>query len=365
MKIGITCYPTMGGSGILATRLGVEFANRGHEVHFITYERPVALGDLDHENVHVHKVNVSEYPLFRYPPYTVALASEMAKVSKENGLDLIHAHYAIPHSTAALLNREMTGTPYAVTLHGSDVTILGRDPSYRLANSHSVNSADAVTAVSKFMEKEARERIGIDVPITVIPNFVDTDRYSPATVQRCFGGFVITHISNFRPVKRIQDLVQAMRIVADEDPTALLVLIGDGPERPRIESLVEELDLRPNVVLTGFRDDVERLLKGSDVLALSSETESAPLTILEGMSCGIPVIATNVGGIPELVEDGVSGYLVPFKSPEAIADRILRINSDPDLKSRLGETARRIVLERYGVEKVLSQYIEVYEGMLG
>lgn len=365
MKIGITCYPTFGGSGILATRLGVELARRGHEVHFITYERPVAIHGKDQENVSVHLVSVVEYPLFKYPPYTIALSSEMFRVSEQQDLDLIHVHYAIPHSTAAYLSREMTGRPYAVTLHGSDVTILGSDPAYMPVNTHSIEGADAVTAVSHFLVEEARERLGITREIKVIPNFVDMEVFSPASceVMEKERDVVVAHVSNFRPVKRIQDLVNAMRMVVKRVPGARLMLIGDGPERHTIERLVNRLRLKPNVLLTGYRSDVAHLMRCSDVVVLCSETESSPLTLLEGMSCGLPVVATSVGGIPEIVEDGVNGLLVPPKHPEAIAEKILELNSDRGLRARLGEVARRTVLERYTAEKVVGEYEEVYEAM--
>jgi N-acetyl-alpha-D-glucosaminyl L-malate synthase BshA len=365
VRIGITCYPTVGGSGILATRLGVELAERGHEVHFITYERPVAIQDVDHDNVHVHLVTVVEYPLFKYPPYTIALGSGMFEVSQQQGLDLLHVHYAIPHATAALLAREITGVPYVVTLHGSDVTILGSDPSYLAVNTHSVEEADAITAVSAFMAREAHERLGISKEVSVIPNFVDAEAYSPApceVVERNNDrDVVVTHVSNFRPVKRIQDLVYATSIVAKEAPGVRLMLVGDGPERHGIERLIDRLNLRGNVLLTGYRSDIPNLLRCSDVVVLCSETESAPLTLLEGMSCGLPVVATSVGGIPEIVDDGVNGFLVPPKHPEAIAEKILELNANRELRTRLGEAARRTVLERYTADKVVRQYEETYE----
>ncbi|MGD2141857.1 MAG: N-acetyl-alpha-D-glucosaminyl L-malate synthase BshA [Candidatus Bathyarchaeota archaeon] len=367
LKIGVTCYPTVGGSGILATRLGVEYAKKGHEVHFITYERPVAIQHEDPENVFVHLVSVLEYPLFKYPPYTIALASEMFRVSEQQGLDLLHVHYSIPHSTSAYIARGMTGVPYVVTLHGSDVTILGSDSSYLPVNTHTIEKADAVTAVSRFMAKEAQERLGIQQRIHVIPNFVDEEAFAPNPVgeERIRNGrdIVVTHISNLRPVKRVHDLVYAMAIVTKEVPEAKLVLIGDGPDRHSIEVLVKRLKLSNNILLTGFRSDVAHLLGCSDVVVLCSETESAPLTLLEGMSSGLPVIATKVGGIPEIVQDGVNGFLVPPKNPEAIAERLLELNSDSSLRSRLGNVARETILERYTAEKVVGQYLKIYEAL--
>ena len=368
MKIGVTCYPTVGGSGILATRLGVEFAKRGHEVHFITYERPFAIQGKDYDNVFMHLVSVVEYPLFKYPPYTIALGSTMAKVIEQEELDLLHVHYAIPHSTAALLAREATGVPYVVTLHGSDVTILGSDPAYHRINTLSVERADAITAVSEFMAREAYERLGIGNDIQVIPNFVDADEYQPAPClvfqEERERDIVITHVSNFRPVKRVGDLVYAMKIVAKEVPNARLMLVGDGPDRHGIERLVDQLDLNENVLMTGYRSDVSRILKCSDTLVLCSSTESAPLTVLEALSTGLPVIATHVGGVPEIVEDNVNGFLVEPKHPEGIAERILQLNNDKPLREKLGEGARNTILERYTIDKVIKQYEETYERIL-
>jgi len=367
MRIGVTCYPSVGGSGILATRLGVELAKQGHDVHFIAYERPVAIQGVDQEGVHVHMVNVVEYPLFKYPPYTVALGSAMARVSEQQKLDVMNVHYAIPHATAAFLAREITGVPYVVTLHGSDVTILGSDPSYMAVNTYSINRADAVTAVSGFMQREAYERLAIKHEIKVIPNFVDSDLYSPApceAVERRPEGVVITHVSNFRPVKRIQDLVYAMRMVVKEAPGAQLMLVGDGPDRHCIEKLIEQLHLGKSVTLTGFRNDVANIFRCSDVGILCSETESAPLTLLEGMSCGIPMVAASVGGIPEIVQDGVNGLLVPPKQPEELAEAIIKLAKDGNLRGKLGAAARGTILEQFTAEKVVKAYLETFEGVV-
>jgi len=368
MRIGITCYPTVGGSGILATRLGVEYAKRGHQAHFITYERPVAIQGVDPENVHVHLVSVLEYPLFKYPPYTIALGSEMSRVTRKHGLDLLHVHYSIPHATAAYLSRGLTGKPYVVTLHGSDVTILGGDPSYEPVNTFSVEQADAVTAVSRFMAEEAKHSLGINKEVRVIPNFVDTEIYSPAPcelMEQPERDIVVAHVSNFRAVKRVDDLIYAMCMVTKTAPQAKLTLIGDGPERHRVERLIDKMDLRRNVVLTGYRSDVPELLRCADTLVLPSETESAPLTILEAMSTGLPVIATDVGGIPEIVDDGRNGFLVPLKHPEDIAERILELHGDREKLRRMGAAARETILERYSTETVVQQYLEVYERVTG
>jgi len=365
LRIGITCYPTFGGSGILATRLGVEIARRGHETHFITYQRPVAIHGIDYDNVYIHHVSVVEYPLFKYPPYTIALGSEMSRVTDRHGLDLLHVHYSIPHATAAYMSRQITGKPYVVTLHGSDVTILGSDPAYEPVNTYSVEAADAVTAVSRFMVEEARNSLGIEHEITVIPNFVDTELYKPDACidpERAESrDIVVGHVSNFRPVKRIEDLIYAMCIVTKKAPDARLILVGDGPERHGIERLIDKLGLRHSVLLDGYRSDVPERLKCLDTLVLCSETESAPLTVLEAMSSGLPVVATNVGGIPEIVEHGHNGFLVPLKHPEDIAERLLELNADKRKMRLMGERARETVLERFSTDKVVGRYLEVYE----
>ncbi len=368
MKIGITCYPTVGGSGILATRLGVELAKIGHETHFITYERPYAIQGYDIPNVKVHHVSVVEYPLFKYPPYTIAIASEMARVTQREQLDLINVHYSLPHATAAQLSREITGKPYVTTLHGSDVTILGSDPSYEPINTMSIEASDAITTVSHYMAQEAKNNLGIEKEIQVIPNFVDNEKYQPAPCYLLDNprpkAITLVHVSNFRPVKRIDDLIYSMCIITKKEPNAQLILVGDGPERHSIERLIDKLDLRRNILVTGYRSDVAEMMNCADALVLCSETENAPLTILEGMSCGLPIIATNVGGIPELIQDGKNGFLVPLKHPEEIAEAALKLNSDDNLLSKMGENARKTILQKYTKDIVLKQYLKVYESVI-
>ncbi len=368
MNIGITCYPTVGGSGILATRLGIELAKAGHSTHFITYERPFALQGVQSDLVKMHQVHVREYPLFKYPPYTVALATEMAEVTQKEGLDLLHVHYSLPHATAAQLARNVTGKPYVTTLHGSDVTILGEDPSYELINTMSVEASDAITAVSQFMADTARNNLGVKKEIKVIPNFVDHNKYQPAPCEliRAREGKAITliHVSNFRTVKRIEDIVYSMCVITKEEPKAQLILVGDGPERNRVERLVKKLELTENVLTVGYRNDVPGLMNCADALVMASETESAPLTILEGMSSGLPIIATKVGGIPEQVQDGHNGFLVQYAHPDEIAEAALKLNANPELQMDMGINARKTVLEKYTVDKVLSQYVKVYESVV-
>ena len=292
----------------------------------------------------------------------------MARVTKQENLDLINVHYSLPHATAAQLSREITGKPYVTTLHGSDVTILGSDPSYKPINTMSIEKSDAITTVSKYMADEARNNLGIEKEIHVIPNFVDHELYQPAPCHILDTprprAITLVHVSNFRPVKRIDDLIYSMCVITKKEPNAQLILVGDGPERHNIERLIDKLDLRKNILVTGYRSDIPAMMNCADALVLCSETENAPLTILEGMSCGLPVIATNVGGIPEQVQDGYNGFLVPLKHPEMIAEAALKLNSDEKLLAKMGENARKTVLERYTKNIVMKQYLEVYESVI-
>ncbi len=365
MKLGISCYPTVGGSGILATRLGIALAHRGHEVHFITYEAPFLLQDRDYKNVYVHLVDVVEYPLFNYVPYTVALGSQMIDVVKEAELDLLHVHYAIPQSTSAFLVKKAQGVPYIVTLHGSDVSILGVDAAYLNVTRLSLREADKVTATSNFLIDKAKKQMKLQREIVKIPNFVDSNLFRPLKKSEERGEIetVITHISNFRPVKRVQDLVRAMKIVVKKTEDCKLVLVGDGPERPAVAALIERFKLRGKVTLTGFRRDIPRILNYSDVLVIPSEMESAPLTLLEGMSCSVPVVAAKVGGVPEIVEDGVNGFLVAPRKPKQIAEKILTLHENPALREKLGKAGRNMVLEKYSKKRVVSLYEDLYESV--
>ena len=342
----------MGGSGILGTRLGVEFAKRGHRTHFITLETPFALQGIDYDFVKVHRVSVVEYPLFKYPPYTVALATEMSDVTDSAELDLLHVHYSLPHATAAQLARE----------------VMGNDPAYERVNTMSVEASDAITAVSKFMADEAHNNLGIEKKIHVIPNFVDNEKYQPAPCElieaRTEEAITLIHVSNFRPVKRVEDIVYSMCVITKKVPNAKLIIVGDGPDRRRVERLIDKLGLKKNIRMMGFRSDVPDILRCADALIMASETESAPLTILEGMSSGLPIIATDVGGIPEQVEDGVNGFLVPVKRPDEIAEAVLKLNADINLQTKMGENSRKTVLERYTVDRVLDQYMKIYESVI-
>ncbi|MFX1561725.1 MAG: N-acetyl-alpha-D-glucosaminyl L-malate synthase BshA [Promethearchaeota archaeon] len=366
MRIGITCYPGVGGSGLLATRLAVELAQRGHEVHLITYEIPYLLQEGRYENITVDLVNVLEYPLFRYPPYTVALASEMAQVVKSQKLDLIHVHYAIPHAVSAYLARQMTGIPYVVTLHGSDVHTLGADPAYQSTTRFAVEAANAVTCVSKHICQTADQTLGIHCKLNPITNFIDANRFQSGDCLCKWNhhGKHLIHVSNFRPVKRVADLVTAFAQIANQIPDANLLLIGDGPTRPDVENLVKDLDLMGRVRFLGFKRDVESYLRCARGFALCSELEGAPLSLLEAMSCSLPVIVTEVGGIPEIIKDNENGLLVPFGDLDTLANRLYAVFTDDVLVKRLGKNARATILSKHTAEKVVPQYEAVYESVI-
>ncbi|MFX1563029.1 MAG: N-acetyl-alpha-D-glucosaminyl L-malate synthase BshA [Promethearchaeota archaeon] len=366
MRIGITCYPGVGGSGLLATHLAVELAQRGHEIHLITYEIPYLLQEGRYENVTVDLVNVLEYPLFRYPPYTVALASEMANIAKLHELDLLHVHYAIPHAVSAYLARQITGIPYVVTLHGSDVHTLGADPAYQLATRFAVEAANAVTCVSKHICQTADQTLGIRCKINPITNFIDANRFKSGPCLHGWNhqGKHLVHVSNFRPVKRVVDLITAFAQIADQIPDAHLLLLGDGPTRSDVERIVCDLDLTERVRYLGFKRDVETYLRCAQGYALCSELEGAPLSLLEAMSCSLPVVATEVGGIPEIIKDGENGLLVPFGDLDALANRLYAILTDDVLSQKLGENARATILSNHTAEKVVPQYEAVYESVV-
>ncbi len=366
MRIGITCYPGVGGSGLLATRLGVELAKRDHEVRFITYEVPFELQEGVYENVKVDLVDVLEYPLFRYPPYTVALASRMAQVAQKHQLDILHVHYAIPHALSAFMANQMTGVPYVVTLHGSDVHTLGADPAYQPATRFAVEAAHAVTCVTNHICQTAEQTLGVRCSIEPITNFTDTELFKPnaCEFQMRNGKQQLIHVSNFRPVKRVSDLVTAFAQIASEVPDVDLLLLGDGPTRHDVDRLIRKYELNNRIQCPGFKRDVHQYLRCADAFALSSELEGAPLSLLEAMSCGLPVVSTAVGGIPEIIEDGENGLLVPFGDIDAMAEKLYAILTDSTLAGRLGKQARQHIIKHHTVEKVLPQYEAIYEKVI-
>ncbi len=369
MKVGITCYPTYGGSGIVATELGLELAARGHEVHFITYANPIRL-DTALPRIHSHEVEVSTYPLFQFPPYCLALASRMAEVAERYSLDLLHVHYAIPHSISALLARSMLAVerrlPFITTLHGTDITLVGRERSYFPITKFSIDQSDGVTAISEYLRAKTVEVFGTSNEIRVIRNFVNCDLYKPAPEARRdnpytpHGEKVLVHISNFRPVKRTQDCIRILEAVR-QNVAAHLLMIGDGPERGPAESLAQELGLESHVTFLGKQDHIERLLPLADVLLLPSQLESFGLAALEGMACGVPAVATRVGGVSELITDGVDGFLETPGDVAGQAARVTALLSDESLCSRLSQAARSTAVERFCTTHVIPLYERYYQ----
>ncbi|HUA17775.1 MAG TPA: N-acetyl-alpha-D-glucosaminyl L-malate synthase BshA [Bryobacteraceae bacterium] len=362
MRIGITCYPTYGGSGIVATELGLELANRGHDVHFITYSNPIRL-DPGTPRIYYHEVEVSTYPLFQYPPYCLALASRMAEVADDYNLDLLHVHYAIPHSTAALLAQQMVARrrrlPFITTLHGTDVTIVGMDRSYLPITKFSIEKSQGITSVSQDVRRQTYEVFGVPNEIRVIYNFVNTDTYHPAEDRRG-GEKKLMHISNFRPVKRVTDCVRILAEVMRETP-AHLYMVGDGPDRPEAHRLARELGLDSQVTFLGKQDHVERLFPEMDVLLMPSEMEAFGLGALEAMACGVPAVATGAGGLPELVTDGVDGFLERVGDIAAQSTRVVQLLTDENLHQRMAEAARRTAVERFASTIIIPQYERYYE----
>src|SRR5271154_2165145 len=371
MRIGITCYPTYGGSGVVATELGIELAARNHEVHFISYAMPIRLSGPS-ERIFFHEVEVTTYPLFDHPPYTLALATKMGEVAEQAQLDLLHVHYAIPHSVSALLARMMTAPrrlPFITTLHGTDITLVGSDRSYLPITRFSIEQSDGVTAISQYLRDRTVKEFEIKRPIDVIPNFVNCDLYvrsddASARAKWAPGGEpILMHLSNFRPVKRITDVVEIFALVREKIP-AKLVMIGDGPDRGAAEYIVRKKRLTKDVFFLGKQDRVQEKLGLADLFLLPSQTESFGLAALEAMACEVPVIATNVGGLPEVVTHGVDGYLVPPRDVAAAAKYALEILSLPDRGRLMGQEARVNARRRYCSNDVIPMYEAYYRKVL-
>ncbi|MBE9490456.1 MAG: N-acetyl-alpha-D-glucosaminyl L-malate synthase BshA, partial [Bacteroidetes bacterium] len=334
MKIGIVCYPTFGGSGVVATELGLELSKRGHEVHFITYSQPVRL-ELLSNNVHYHEVNVPEYPLFQYQPYELALSSKLVDMAKLHEIEVLHVHYAIPHAYAAymakkMLKEEGIELPVVTTLHGTDITLVGSHPFYKSAVTFSINKSDAVTSVSQSLKDDTIRLFNIERDIEVVPNFIDLNKYNHKFAD-CQRGMmanddekIITHISNFRPVKRIGDVINIFNNIQKEVP-AKLMMVGDGPEKESAEQLCEKLGIEDKVIFFGKSHEIDKILCFSDMFLLPSETESFGLVALEAMACGVPVISSNTGGIPEVNIHGVSGFLSNVGDVEDMTKNALHI----------------------------------------
>ena len=373
MKIGITCYPTYGGSGAVATELGIDLARRGHHVHFITYAMPFRLRGYT-ERVFFHEVDTrtGRYPLFDHFPYTLALASKQHEVAEREELDVLHVHYAIPHATTAFLAREMLGPkrPLKVitTLHGTDITLVGQEASFFPITQFSIERSDAVTAVSDYLREETLRAFGcVNCSITTIPNFVNLEEYSPAADGECAGlapegHKLITHISNFREVKRVKDVVRVFSRIRHAMP-ATLIMIGDGPERDDAEREARDLDVAADVRFLGRLDTVAKILQASDLFLLPSQSESFGLAALEAMACGVPVVASRAGGLPEVITDGVNGILEPVGSVEAMGRRAVDLLRSGTRHRSMREAAIAKARE-YSADRIVPMYERLYEDVI-
>ncbi len=368
MNVGITCYPTYGGSGIVATELGMELAARGHEVHFITYANPIRL-DPDTPRIHYHEVEVSTYPLFQYPPYCLALAGRMAEVAESYKLDLLHVHYAIPHSIAALLAQQMMAPvrrlPYITTLHGTDITLVGADPSYFGITKFSIEKSDGITSISDNLREKTVEIFGVPNEIRVIKNFVNCDLYRPDNEKKGAAAYapngekLLIHLSNFRPVKRVLDCIRILAEVRKSVPARLL-MVGDGPERGPAEHLARNLKVERDVIFLGKQNHVERLIPLAHVLLMPSEMESFGLVALEAMACGVVPVATRVGGVPELITHGEDGFLEDVGDIEAQAARVVELLSDDALHWKMAKAGRWNAGERFCTDRIIPLYERYY-----
>lgn len=371
MKIGITCYPSAGGSGIMATELGKRLAGLGHEVHFITSALPIRLRGFV-ENIFFHEVIPDSYPLFHYPPYEVSLATRMHDVALQYDLDILHVHYAIPHAVSSFLAQEMLKPrkiTTVTTLHGTDITLVGALPSFQRLTRFSIERSNGVTAVSEWLKRQTDEKFPVDCPITVIPNFIDTKLFRPVEKPsaRCrlgpAGDKIIMHISNFRPVKNIEAVVEAFAGI-NRKVSSRLALVGDGPELARADTLARQFGVHDRVLFLGNQEFVEEILPAADLFLLPSHHESFGLVALEAMSAGVPVIATSQGGPPEVIEDGVTGYL---RAPDDVAGMVsagIEVLADPDRARRMGEAARKSAVDRYDIDRVVPRYVDFYRATL-
>jgi len=373
MKIGITCYPTVGGSGVVATELGMALAEGGDEVHFISYALPSRLA-LPRPRVSFHEVVAPTYPLFVSPPYTLALATRMAEVAEHSKLDLLHVHYALPHAISGYLARDLVAfdggsLKVVTTLHGTDITIVGQDRSYLPITRFGIEKSDGVTAVSRYLRDVTVKELGVRREIDVIPNFIDGELYRPdgaseyARTLRRGGEKILMHVSNFRPVKRVADVIRVFDLVRRRIP-ARLILVGDGPQRALAEQLVEENGLAAQTTYLGNVAAIETLLPIADLFLLPSDAESFGLAALEAMACGVPVIGTAKGGLPEVVDDGKEGFLRPVGDVEGMADAALSLLDDPPLWKRFSEAARLRALREFPTASIVKRYRQLYEAVL-
>lgn len=372
MKIGIVCYPTFGGSGVVATELGLALSKRGHEIHFITYSQPVRL-ELLGNNVHFHEVNVPEYPLFLYQPYELALSSKLVDMVKLHGIEILHVHYAIPHAYAAYMAKKMLQeegiyVPIVTTLHGTDITLVGSHPFYKTAVTFSINKSDAVTSVSQSLKDDTLRLFDIKNEIEVVPNFIDISKQKHQFTD-CQRGFmaderekIVTHISNFREVKQIPDVIKIFYNIQKEIP-AKLMMVGEGPEKEKAERLCQTLGISDKVIFFGNSHEIDKILCFSDLFLLPSITESFGLAALEAMAAGVPVISSNTGGIPEVNINGVSGYLSEVGDIEAMSKNALHILSNPEILRQFKQNAIA-ESKKFDIHNIVPQYETIYERTL-
>jgi len=379
MKIGITCYPTYGGSGVVATELGKALAMRGHEIHFISYAMPTRLNGFV-DNIFYHEVEINNYPLFEFPLYSIALASKMVEVTKFHDLDLLHAHYAIPHATSAFLAREIlnsesstkTDMKFITTLHGTDITLTGLEPSFLPTMKFSIQKSDGVTAVSKFLKDKTQQQYQIDKEIEVIPNFIDINKYKREDNEKtkCFrknfaknDEKILTHTSNFRALKRVRDVITIFNEVKQKVDSKLL-LIGDGPERSECERYSRELGIFEDIKFMGKQDALVELLSVTDLFFIPSQSESFGLSALEAMSCGVPVISSSVGGLPELNLHGETGYIAEIGDVERMAKYAIELLTNEKRYEQLSANARKRA-EYFSEENIVPMYEKFYDKVLG
>lgn len=370
MKIAIVCYPTFGGSGVVATELGLELAHRGHEIHFITYRQPVRLALLN-PNVHYHEVNVPEYPLFHYQPYELALSSKLVDMVKLYKIELMHVHYAIPHAYAGYMAKQMLkdegiNIPMITTLHGTDITLVGNHPFYKTAVTFSINKSDIVTSVSQSLKDDTYALFNTKKEIHVIPNFIELDKHRNEKQISCQRSVmatteekIITHISNFRKVKRIPDVINVFYKIQQKIP-AKLMMVGDGPEKEKAEQLCYRLGIHDKVIFFGESNEIDKILSYSDLFLLPSETESFGLAALEAMAWGVPVISSNSGGLPEVNFEGHSGYLSDVGNVDEMAANAIKILEDDTTLSEFKANALQVA-QQFDIKNILPLYEEVYK----
>lgn len=370
MNIGIVCYPTFGGSGVIATELAKGLARKNHNVHILSYAKPARL-DTFQTNISYHEVNLNSYPLFEYPPYDLALANQMASLIEYEGIDVLHVHYAIPHATSAYLAKQILGekaahVPIITTLHGTDITLVGSDPSYKSVVDFSINQSDGVTAVSNYLRDETYRRFDIRKDIEVIPNFIDLDRFQRSNKEHFRKAIspenekIIVHVSNFREVKRVPDVVSVFDYVLKQDIKAKLLLVGDGPDRNRAEQRCRDLGICDRVRFLGKQEQVEEVLSIADLFLIPSGSETFGLAALEAMGCGVPVISSNIGGLPEVNIHGETGYLCDLGDTEAMGRFAVDILSNPEKHKLMSKKARKHA-EQYELGDIVSIYESYYK----